>query len=511
MENEPERAPGSESVAHRAASTKAIQGALVGIGAALPLVVLLYGYTVDDALITARVASHWSNGEGYRFNSYGPPVDAVTPLGFAPLLALLGAGSPLEMFERARLLGVMSWLLGAGLLGALLARSASLRARLPVLAVLATSAPLGAWASSGMETGFVTLLGCCALAKGAPGAFAAGLAAALRPELLPWAFVLSVGRSAFAVRGPEPRAVALSVGLALGPALAVAVVRQLVFGSPAPLSLMAKPSDLSHGLRYATSAFVLGGLPLLLLAPRAFSKSDGETRVLVISSLSHFGALLLAGGDWMALFRLVVPVLPSVAFAAARLAERSSSAALAVRSVLALAASLFVLVDTGLPARHVLRHRLTLIQDAIPALRGAESVAALDAGWVGVATDKPIVDLAGVTDPVIAALPGGHTSKRVPEPLLVGRRADTWVLLLAPDAGPEPEWRESRFARAVEQRLAAMPFAAEFEVTATLALGGTRQRYLVVKRRASAAVGLAAVHEEHVAVQPVRARLGQGQ
>jgi hypothetical protein len=482
MENEPERAPRAQSVALERASTKAIRGSLLGLAAALPLIALLYGYTVDDALITARVASHWSTGVGYRFNSYGPPVDAVTPLGFAHLLALPGAGTPLEMFQRARLFGVLCWLAGALLLGHLLARSTSLRERLPVLGALAVSAPLAAWASSGMETGFVTLLGCCALVGRAPGAFAAGLAAGLRPELLPWAFVVGVGRSAFTGRGPEPRAVALSIALTLGPAVAVAIIRHGAFGSAAPLSLLAKPSDLSHGLRYAVSAFVFGGLPLLLLAPRAFVRSDGETRVLVLAAFAHFGALLLAGGDWMALFRLLVPVLPTIALAGARLARQSSSWAFGIRSALAVAASLFVLVDTGLPARHVLGHRLALIDRASPALRGAKSVAALDAGWVGVATDENIVDLAGVTDPVIAALPGGHTSKRVPEQLLVGRGTDAWVLLLAPGAEVQADWRDSLFARTVEQRLAASDISADFKLSAVLPLGGTRQRYIVVER-----------------------------
>jgi hypothetical protein len=482
MENEPERAQGSESIAREPASTKAIRGALLGFGAALPLVVLLYGYTVDDALITARVASHLSNGEGYRFNGNGPTVDAVTPLGFAPLLALFGAGSPLEMFERARFVGVVSWLSGATLLGVLLARASSLRAHLPVLGALALSAPLGAWASSGMETGFITLLGCCALVRGASGALAAGLAAALRPELLPWAFVLSIGRSAFASPVRTLGTVSISVALALGPALVVALVRKIVFGSAAPLALLAKPSDLSHGLSYALASFVLGGLPLFLLAPRAFLRSDGETRVYALAALAHFGALLLAGGDWMALFRLLVPVLPCVALAAARLAERSGAVALGLRTLLAVAASLLVLIDTGLPARRVLAHRLALIEAATPALRGAESVASLDVGWVGVATDETVVDLAGVTDPVIATLPGGHTSKRVPESLLSGRGTDALVLLLAPDATPAPDWRDSRFARAVEQRVAAMPFSAEFKLHAVLPLGGTRQRYVVVRR-----------------------------
>jgi hypothetical protein len=175
-------------------------------------------------------------------------------------------------------------------------------------------------------------------------------------------------------------------------------------------------------------------------------------------------------------------VLPTAALAAARLARQSSGLAVALRSALAVTASLFVIVDTGLPARHVLGHRLALIEQASPALHGAKSVAALDAGWVGVATAASIVDLAGVTDPVIAALPGGHTSKRVPDQLLAGRGTDAWVLLLAPDAVPDADWRNSSFARAVEQRLAGLPIAADFKLSAVLPLGGTRQRYIVVRR-----------------------------
>jgi hypothetical protein len=184
----------------------------------------------------------------------------------------------------------------------------------------------------------------------------------------------------------------------------------------------------------------------------------------------------------MALFRLLVPALPTAALAAARLARHSAGWAIALRSLLALTASIVVLVDTGFPARHVLGHRLALIELASSALAGANSVAALDAGWVGVATARNIVDLAGVTDPVIASLPGGHTSKRIPDQLLVGRGTDAWVLLLAPDATPQADWRTSSFARAVEQRLAELPAAADFKLSAVLPLGGTRQRYIVVRR-----------------------------
>ncbi len=88
--------------------------ALAGVASALPLAWLLRGFTVDDALITARVASNLGSGHGYRFNVGGSVVDAVTPLGFAQLLASSGPGSVLEMFERARWLGLATWLLAAG-------------------------------------------------------------------------------------------------------------------------------------------------------------------------------------------------------------------------------------------------------------------------------------------------------------------------------------------------------------------------------------------------------------
>jgi hypothetical protein len=142
-----------------------------------------------------------------------------------------------------------------------------------------------------------------------------------------------------------------------------------------------------------------------------------------------------------------------------------------------------MLWTTGLPARHVLAHRTALIERARPVLATARHVATLDAGWIGAATAAPILDLAGVTDPVVAALPGGHTTKRVPEALLAARNTDVWVLLLAPGASVAGDWRQSAFARGVEQRLASLPLAEGFWVTAELPLGGTQQRYLVVERR----------------------------
>jgi len=456
--------------------------ALLGLGAALPLGLLLWGFTVDDALVTARVASHLAAGQGYRFNADGPVVDAVTPLGFAHLLAVGGAADPLAMLERARWLGLVAWLGAASYLGALIGPATP--RTLTVLGLLALSAPLGAWAGAGMETGLVTALATLALQRGAVGALAAGVCAGLRPELLPWAVTLTVGR-VLPERGVPPALgrLVLAALMAAGPALAVALVRLGIFGTAAPLALLAKPADLEHGLRYALSALVLGGVPLLLVAPRALLRAGREAQVLVAAVAAHFVAMLLAGGDWMALFRLLVPVLPTALLAAARLSPHASAPWFFARAVLAAALSVVVLVSTGWPARSVLSHRRALIERARPVLAEARQVATLDAGWVGAATPATVLDLAGVTDPVVAALPGGHTTKRIPDALLTERGADVWVLLLAPGAKLEADWRGAQFARGVEHRLASLPLAAEYELAAELPLGGTQQSYVVLRRK----------------------------
>ncbi len=464
----------------RASSSKAILTALLALLAALLPALALWGFTVDDALITARVASHLASGAGYRFNSSGPVTDAVTPLGYAHVLAAAGSAEPLAMLERARWLGLAAWLPAAAYLGYLL-RGLRWSAVLAALLLLALSAPLACWVTSGLETGLVAALATLALGRGPVAPLAAGLAAAWRPELLPWAVVLSGGR-ALVSEGRSVRAVALALAQSVGPALAVALLRYHYFGDPAPLAVSAKPSDLSHGLRYAAACFVGGGAPLALVAPLALRRADRETRILALAALAHLVALMLAGGDWMALFRLLVPVLPTILYVVARLADRAPGYGAWLRLGSAALVSCVVLITSGLPARHVLEHRRALIERARPVLASARAVAAEDIGWVGAATSSPLIDLAGVTDPVIAILPGGHTTKRIPEELLRARGVDTWVLLLAPGATLEQSWQDSRFAYGVEQRLSRLDLAREFEVTLRIPLGGTTQSYVILKR-----------------------------
>src|SRR5450755_1032385 len=171
-------------------SRKRIWGIALGILAALPASVWLWGFTVDDALITARVAGNIARGLGARFNPHGPLVDAVTPLGYAHLLSLFAHGDVLATFRAAKCLGLGAWLTSAGLLGCLMTAAGERARRFLPLVLVALSAPLAAWAVSGMETGLVTLLVTLGLLGGLGSALSLGIAAAWRPELAPFAFAL---------------------------------------------------------------------------------------------------------------------------------------------------------------------------------------------------------------------------------------------------------------------------------------------------------------------------------
>jgi hypothetical protein len=270
--------------------------------------------------------------------------------------------------------------------------------------------------------------------------------------------------------------------LALGPALAVALVRFVWFGTAAPLSLSAKPPDLVPGLRYALAAFVSVPLGVVLLAPRALANGGPRVWRLPFAVIAHFGAIALAGGDWMPLFRLVIPIVPAMLLAGAEVVEGRGRAWHWVRVSLAALLSAAVAVAGVWPARAVLTDRLDLIERLRAPLRTARVTATVDAGLVGAATNGAVLDLAGVTDPVIAGLSGGHTSKRVPEGLLESRAVDHAVLLLAPGTRVADPWHESRFAHAVSARIAATPVMQHFELVSELAIGRTTYRYVVVRK-----------------------------
>jgi hypothetical protein len=496
--------------------------ALAGGALAVIPAILVHGFTVDDALIPARYATHLARGLGYRFNAAGPITDGVTPLGFPYLLAPFAHAGPLEALAAAKVLGVVAWTIAAATLAVAVRRAGVSRWRYGALLLLTSSVSLAAWSGAGLETGVATALAALAVAlpelgQGRAGAAAAGLTAALRPEALPWAMVVGASpppraADAFTIGGPErapdtPRSRRWSVPERTDPAsnlslrtrfsrlvfagtpfLVVAIVRHAVFGRVVPLSVLAKPSDLAHGSRYALACFVLTG-PIAILAPFAWRRLDGWGRGLCVAVFVHYAAIAVAGGDWMPLARLAVPVLPTVLLAAARLAEVAWPAATAARLALALTGEIFQIVTVG-PATitGVGAMRGALIEEVRPALAGARVVAALDIGWVGAATDATVVDLAGLTDPDIAVLPGGHTSKAIPTRLLDTRGVDAVVLQVLEGKPLAEPWTDTYFAHMVALRVAETPgIGDEFAVAAETHL--PHLHYVVLRRKHSASGG----------------------
>ena len=474
-----------QRIGHRAAWL--IAGALA---AGIPAL-WMRGFTVDDALISVRYAHHLASGTGWRFNAGGPSTDGVTPLPWPLILVPFARADALVVLGRAQTLGLAAWTIAAGALGLAVGgrEGAPVWARAGALSTMALSLPVAAHAVSGMETSIATALAtAAALLARRPrlAAIVAGLAASLRPEMVAWACVLAMGL-AIAKRRDDVAGALLGTALAAAPFVVCALLRLASWGRAAPLSLLAKPSDLSHGLAYVGAACVVTIVPILAVAPLALRRVP-EAMAIVAAFLAHAATVIAAGGDWMPFARLMVPVVPTLVWAFVLASTRAHRAATAARLVLATSVAVFLISRYGWscrpPAHDVGSDRAALIAAARPWLKPLRRVAALDIGWVGAATDADIIDLAGVTDPEIAVLPGGHTSKRVDAMLLLTRGADG-LFLYAPRGLPSGglnQWRAIAWSRAVEARLGDDDVIAHhFAPAAWLPLGPSGAGYVLLR------------------------------
>ena len=449
---------------------------------------IMWGFVVDDAFIPIRYARHLATGAGYRFNASGPSTDGVTPLPWAFLLYPLAHGTAVQVLGRVKVAGVLLQAVAAALVGA---RVGTLGERVAAKAAAAAlwlvCLPLAAWGPSGMETPLATALcAACVFYMYSPrhAAVWAGLAAAIRPELLPWALVVG-GGLAIAAKRPA-RVVATAALLAIVPFAVCTLARAIAFGRAGPLAVMAKPSDLAHGFVYAEAALLAAGLPLTLLAPLALRRASPQAKVLAAAFFVHVLAVIAAGGDWMPYARLLVPVLPSLLVVLVEVARVSPLWSFWTRTALAGALALDVFVMAGPAGRHVMKDRLELIGRARTLLAPSKKIAATDVGWVSAATEADIVDLAGLTDPDFAALPGGHTSKRADVSMLLDRGVDTIILYVKPLTSYDAaDWPRASYAHRVGARLASDPLLeSHYFGRATLPIGDTGSGYVVLARSA---------------------------
>ncbi len=477
-----------------APAAKALPWGVAGALSAAISALSMRGFTVDDALISIRYARHLASGAGYRFNVDGASTDGVTPLPWAFVLAPLSHTDALTVLMRASVLGFVCAVATGALLGVAVARAkAHASARVAALVLLAMSVPFAAHAMSGMETSLATLVATLAamlLARGARhatlAAAIAGAAASLRPEMLPWALVVAAigGDDDEPLRALASRA--KRVALAMAPFAACVVARLVAFHHVAPLAVAAKPSDLSHGLAYAGASAIVTLAPIVACAPLALVKAPRAAQALTIAGVAHYAAVAVAGGDWMAYARLATPIIPSLLLAFVVASPGAHRLASVGRVAVALVAGVFFLVYAA-PAGHGVRaDRLALVEAARAHFATSKRIAALDIGWLSAVTEAPIVDLAGLTDPEIAVLPGGHTSKRVDAAMLMARHVDTLVLFVnegLPEGGLEA-WPSARYFRTVENRLAASPYLHEkLTPEGFIPLGSKGGGYVVLRLR----------------------------
>jgi hypothetical protein len=290
---------------------------------------LFVPFTSDDAYITMRYARHAAAGEGLVYNP-GERVEGYSNplwLGLLVVAAKLG----LDLVVAAKLLGII-----AGALSLLLALGIILRltdGHNPLayygLLPLCTSAALGVYAASGLETilyaCFLTALVYCWLSFGAASWWAlaaCALAAAFtRPEGA-LVLVLIIGWRGLHWLELPPRVqrhYLLSLPL-IGLVLALFFMsRHAYFGAWLPNTFYAKPpgafgtTSLLSPLTYLrdfvqdTGAWLWLGLSvtLVLVARR---RSAALAALLIVGA--QVALVVHARGDWMALHRFLLPTLP---------------------------------------------------------------------------------------------------------------------------------------------------------------------------------------------------------
>jgi hypothetical protein len=426
-------------------------------------------FTVDDAYVVARYALRLAEGKGYTMND-GPPSDGVTgPLWIVPLAAARALGLDPVVIAKSFGLGCMA-LAAALLVARSRTRAQGKRVAWTATALLAVHSTPGVWGVAGLETGAATLAFSLAILAGTrrlrPRPLATGLAIAclawLRPEM---ALCSAVVLLALLIRHRKAGYTALAVAAA--GAVSVVAFRLAMFGSVLPLAFDAKPGPLQNGLQYAlVSLLYCTGVAGLWLAWNGASRGGAAERTTALACAVHVVAVLLAGGDWMPGFRLFAPVLPAYAVLAAVGAARVALGGRA-RACLALAAlgvaCLPAAVDSAVQLPEVRAAGMTRERAGEPLARWlglrARRVALVDVGYLAYSSGVEVVDLGGITDPVVAGNRGGHLSKRIDAGYLRRRNPDAVVLHSTRPPGVDSEGRLIRLnGFPVERWVASQPW-----------------------------------------------------
>jgi hypothetical protein len=462
----------------------------------------------DESFILYRYARHLSVGHGLVWNVGERPIEGFTSLLHVILLAL-GSVLGFDIVLIGQILGVAGAMLvcvAAACLGREIG-GGDRRVGIVSALIVALASPLAAWARGGLETTAFTGLLAFAMAAwltesrnrdsrlGTAVLFF--LATLSRPEALGVAMMTIV----FDVldshdrdrRTPLRRMAAWwPYGVCL---VGLAIWKAIYFGGVVPNTYYAKAGGglpaLKAGTLYVIDFFrAYGGLnvllavvPLLLL-PRTCSRKVLYVSTCVIAYCLHVARI---GGDYQYFSRYLVPTLPLLAaltaYGAMRAWDATRDQPFRRRGAAALLVAASATLQLALPSIRELRDRpwllfrpMRLVNDTDPgvftrdfeymgkALRDVtlphQTIAAVAVGAIGYYSERPIVDLLGLNDRIIARLPvhpqprpwvSGHMKGSASE--TIRRQPDFIVLPVRPT--------ESPYASPSAKEQKAYPFVAE--------------------------------------------------
>jgi hypothetical protein len=393
-------------------------------------------FTVDDSYISFRYARNLARGLGLVYNP-GERVEGYTNFLWTVVLAG-GIRLGLDPVVLSKALGAGAAYAALGLTYALSDRLQPFRSA-PCLAtwLLVTTVTFTGYAVFGLETiAFVALVlwGTWWFVRereegGVPWSGLVFAAAGLtRPEapLFLGILMLSLGR------GIVGRANLLRAALFAAPVGAHLLFRRLYYGTLLPNTLGAKTGNLAGQLHagwlYLQGYAAQAGVALFLAVLGLVVAPKGRRRdLLAIAAIAAavVGYVVLVGGDWMKYHRFLAPAEPFVFLLACVGARDLLDRRRRAVNACLLAFGLLAAVQRGSSQRaaeiDLLRVEKRFWDQAAGGTAawmnehaGPGELALGDIGYVGWATDRPILDLLGLVDPEIARLPGGYTQKLGP-------------------------------------------------------------------------------------------------
>lgn len=417
--------------------------------AALPAMVLLavqqarfWPFFIDDSYISLVYARNFLAGNNLTYN--GLFVEGFSNFLWVVGVILIGL-TGLDLVLAAKLLGLLcayACLLAVGHLGYLLTG----RWRDGMLAglLLAATGPFVAWSVGGLEGCLLGLLLVLTLrylvleerapaARWSWSAVTALLVAMTRPEAiglvgLIWGWLVvqtALGRRSWRSLLVWSATVAVGFGLFLG-------WRYLMYQDLLPAPVYAKRSALrdqiAAGVGRLSPLLREWSVALAMLAVGVVGYLVGawarRWEIALMAALvgAYTAFVLVAGGDWMPMFRYLVPVMPVAALLIAggsvALVERvAGGLPVVARGLIAAALVAAPLVQMGLWTEQRREEAITsalstwgspkLLGEYLAAVDdGSISVAVIDAGAIAYYGGVPTIDLYGLNNQYIAHLPG---------------------------------------------------------------------------------------------------------